>query len=217
MAIKIDFEKPHITYKNAAGKVVVGVTTALNMLAKPALIPWAYKRGLSGLDLYGSRDKAANIGTIVHARIMAYSQGEEIDKSNIAPDVWDATENSMRSFFEWAEPRDVTPLVVEQPLVSEKYGYGGTPDIYGIMDGDKTLLDFKTGSGLYEEHYIQLAAYAHLLKEAGNEIKKIVILNIPKSSDDSFSLKSISADDKSMGLRFKKFLKLVEIWEIDRE
>lgn len=215
--IKIDFNQPHITYKNTKGEKLVGVTTALGILAKPALIPWAYKRGKDGLDLYGSRDKAANVGTIVHARIMSYYQGEEIDNSNIAPDVWDATENSMRSFYEWAKPRNVRPAIVEQPMVSEKYQYGGTPDIFGLMDDEPTLLDFKTGSGLYEEHFIQLAAYAHLLVEAGNEIKKIVILNIPKSSDDSFGLKSISADDKSMELRFEKFRKLVEICSLDNK
>jgi len=215
--IKIDFDKPHITYKNSKGEKIVGVTTALGILNKPALIPWAYNRGKGGLNLYDSRDKAANVGTIVHARIMAYYQGEEIDNTNIALDIWKATENSMVSFYEWARPRNVKPITVEEPLISEKYGYGGTPDIYGLMDGEKTLLDFKTGSGLYDEHYIQLAAYLQLFKEAKYKVKKIIILNIPKTADDSFTLKSISANEYSMKLRFKKFLKLVEIWNIDRE
>ncbi len=215
--VKIDFSKPHITYKNSKGEKVVGVTTALGMLSKPALIPWAYKRGRDGLELYESRDKAANIGTIVHERIMAYYKGYEIDNSNIAPDVWEASNNSMKSFMEWAEPRNVKPEIIEEPMVSDVYGYGGTPDLYGIMDGQKTLLDFKTGSGLYEEHFIQLAAYAHLIYEQDTSIEKIVILNIPKTNDDSFTVKSISADDEAQEIRFAKFKKLVQIWHLDRE
>jgi len=215
--VKIDFGKPHITYKNKAGEKVVGVTTALNLLSKPALIPWAYKRGKDGLELYGSRDKAANVGTIVHERILAYYKGYEVDNSNIAPDVWDMTENSMKSFYEWAGPRDVKPKLVEEPMVSEKYQYGGTFDILGGMDGELTLLDFKSGSGLYEEHFIQLAGYLGLIREAGHDPKKIVILNIPKTLDDSFTVKSISADEKTMDMRFKKFIRLVEIWHLDRQ
>jgi len=214
--VRIDFNKPHITYKNSKGEKIPGVTTAIGLLAKPALIPWAYKRGRDGLDLYGSRDRAANIGTIVHERIMAYFRGYGIDNSNIAPDVWKMAENSMTSFMEWAKPRDVKPILVEEPLTSEKWQYGGTPDVYGKMDDQLTLLDFKTGSGLYEEHFVQLAAYLQLIIEQDYEVEKIVILNIPKSEDDSFTVKSISADDKTIELRFQKFIKCVEIWHIDK-
>jgi hypothetical protein len=215
--VKLDFNEPHITYKNAAGERIVGVTTAIGLLAKPALIPWAYKRGREGLELYESRDKAANVGTIVHARIMAYYKGYEIDNSNISPEVWQMTEASMKSFYEWAKPRKVKPILIEEPLISELYQYGGTFDIYGEMDDELTLLDFKSGSGLYDEHFIQLAGYLQLLKEAGHNPVKIVILNIPKTKDDSFTLKSISADEHSLELRFKKFIKLVEIWHLDKE
>ena len=215
--VKIDFSKSHISYKNKAGEKVPGCTTVLGILAKPALIPWAYSRGRDGLELYGSRDKAANVGTIVHERILAYYKGYEIDNSNIAPDVWEMTEDSMKSFYEWAKPRDVKPELIEEPLVSEIYQYGGTFDILGPMDGESTLLDFKSGSGLYEEHFIQLAGYLGLIREAGYDPKKIVILNIPKTRDDSFTVKSISADEETMKIRFEKFIKLVEIWHLDRQ
>ncbi len=215
--VKIDFSKPHISYKNKAGQKVPGCTTALEILAKPALIPWAYNRGKEGLELYGSRDKAANVGTIVHERILAYYKGYKIDNSNISPDVWKMTESSMKSFYEWAKPRDVKPDMVEEPLVSERYQYGGTFDIVGKMDGELTLLDFKSGSGLYEEHFLQLAGYLQLIKEAGYDPKKIVILNIPKTRDDSFTVKSISANEKTMKLRFKKFIHLVQVWHLDKE
>ncbi|OFW47191.1 MAG: hypothetical protein A2163_04070 [Actinobacteria bacterium RBG_13_35_12] len=213
--VKIDFNEPHITYKDSNEQKVVGVTTAIEILAKPALIPWAYKRGRDGLELYESRDKAANVGTIVHARIMAYFLGYEIDNSNISPEVWKITDNSLLSFYEWARPRKVKSILVETPLVSDKYKYGGTPDVYGEMDDKLTLLDFKTGSGIYPDFFVQVAAYSKLLIENGYPHEKIIILNIPKSEGDSFQVQQVSVD--SLELQFKKFMHCVEIYYLDKE
>jgi hypothetical protein len=212
--VKLDFNKAHISYKDSMEQKVVGVTTAMGILAKPALIPWAYKRGKDGLELYESRDKSADIGTLVHARIMAYYLGYEIDDYNISPEAWRLADNSLKSFYEWARPRNVKAIVVETPLVSEKYRYGGTPDVYGEMDGELTLLDFKTGAGIYPDFFIQLAAYSKLLVENGYPHKKIIILNLPKSEGDSFQVQQISSD--GLELQFKKFMHCVEIWELDR-
>jgi hypothetical protein len=213
--VRINFNEPHITYKNSKEQKIVGVTTALNILAKQALIPWAYNRGRAGLELYESRDKAANIGTIIHSRIMAYYLGYEIDTYNITPEVWELSENSMKSFFEWARPRNVKPKLIETPLVSEKYQYGGTPDVYGEMDEELTLLDFKTGSGIYPEHFLQLAAYSQLLNENKYPHKKIIVLNIPKSEGDSFQVQQVGSDN--LKLEFRKFIHCVEIYYIDKE
>lgn len=215
--VRLDFNAPHITYKDAKGNKVAGVTTAIGVLAKPALIPWAYKRGKDGLALYESKDKSANIGTITHAKILAYYAGYEIDNSNISPEIWDMSERCMQSFYEWAKSRNVKPILMEKPMVSEKYGFGGTPDLYGEMDGELTLLDFKSGSDIYDDYFMQLAAYRQLLEEQGYYPEKIVILNIPKTPDDAFSLKSMSAYQDAMELHFKKFLKCVDIWHINEE
>jgi len=213
--VKINFNEPHITYKNSKEQKIVGVTTALGLLAKPALIPWAYNRGRAGLELYESRDKAANIGTIVHARIMAYFLSYEIDDCNISKEVWQISDNSLKSFYEWIRPRKVKPVLIETPLISEKFQYGGTPDIYGKMDGELTLLDFKTGARIYPEHFIQVSAYSQLLKESGYEHKKIIILNIPKSEGDSFQVQQVSSNN--LELEFKKFIHCVGIYYIDKE
>jgi len=212
--VKINFNEPHITYKNAKEQKIVGTTTALNILAKPALIGWAYKKGLAGENLY-EKDIAANIGTIIHARIMAHLLGYEIDNFNISPEVWKLSDNSLLSFFEWAKPRKLKPILVETPLISEKYQYGGTPDIYGEMDSKLTLLDFKTGSGIYPEFFLQIAAYSNLLVENGYPHEKIIILNIPKSEGDSFQVQQVSSD--KLELEFKKFIHCVEIYYIDKE
>ena len=53
MAVKKDAPKHslrHTVYKNEAGKRIVSSTGALNILAKPALIYWAWDLGMSGID-----------------------------------------------------------------------------------------------------------------------------------------------------------------------
>jgi len=213
--IKIDFNKPHITYKLPNGTPIVGVTTALSILNKPALIPWAYKRGREGLSLYESRDMAADIGTIVHARIMAHYKGLEIDNSNIAPDCWQASEESMKSFYEWEKNRKIEPIIIEEPMINKKYRYGGTPDLFAYVDGEPTLLDFKTGSGLYDEHFIQLAAYLNLPKIKAKKAIKAIILNIPKSQDNNFQMKQVSVD--SLKDEFEIFLCCVKIYYLQKQ
>lgn len=213
--VRLDFNKSHITYKDSMGQKIVGVTTAMGILAKPALIPWAWKRGHDGLELYESRDKSADIGTITHERIKAFFLGYEIDNYNISPEAWKLADNSLVSFYEWARPRNIKPILVETPLISEKYRYGGTPDVYGEMDSKLALLDFKTGAGIYPDFFVQLAAYSNLLIENGHPHEKIIILNIPKSEGDSFQVQQFSID--SLELQFKKFMHCVEIYYLDKE
>ncbi len=213
--VRLDFNKAHITYKDSMEQKVVGVTTALNLRAKQALIGWAYNRGKEGLELYGSRDKAADIGTIVHARIMGYFLGYEIDDYNISKEAWDLANESMKSFYEWARPRNVKSILVETPMVSEKYRFGGTPDVYGEMDDKLTLLDFKTGSGIYDDQFLQVAAYSQLLTENGYPHLKIIILNIPKSKGDRFRVENCSTDE--LELEFEEFMHFVKIWELERK
>ena len=214
--VRLDFAKAHITYKDSMEQKVPGVTTVLNaVLAKPALIPWAYKRGKEGLELYGSRDKAADIGTIVHARIMAYFLGYEIDNFNISLETWELSDNSLVSFYEWARPRKVRPILVEIPQVSEKHGYGGTPDVYGEMDNELTLLDFKTGGGIYPDFFYQIAPYSKSLIENGYPHKKIIILNLPKSEGDTFQVQQVSSDN--LELEFKIFLNCLSIFNLQNE
>ena len=146
---------------------------------------------------------------------MAYFKGFEVDNSNISPECWKASGESMKSFFEWAKNKKIIPLVIEEPAVNEKYKYGGTPDLYALIDDEPTLTDFKTGSGIYDEHFIQLAAYLNLPTKDNLKVKKAIILNIPKSKDDSFQIESISA--KNLKDEFKIFLNCVNIYYLTKK
>lgn len=43
--VKINFNEPHVTYRLKNGEVVVGTTTAIGMLNKPALPMWGFNTG----------------------------------------------------------------------------------------------------------------------------------------------------------------------------
>jgi hypothetical protein len=43
-----------------------------------------------------------------------------------------------------------------------------------------TLLDFKTSSGIYDDHLYQVAAYWRLLAESGHDVQGVRILQIPR-------------------------------------
>jgi hypothetical protein len=213
--VRLDFNKPHITYRNIQEQKIVGVTTALNVLAKPALITWAYNKGIEGENLY-EKDESANIGTVIHARILGYFLGYEIDKYNISQEVWDWSDNALMSFKEYVKGKEIKPIIAETPLISEKYQYGGTLDLYADVDGCRELWDFKTGTGIYETNIYQLAALNQLIIENGYDPpQRVVPVNIPKSPDDSFSIQSIAADNVSY--EFQIFIKCVEIYYLQKQ
>jgi len=208
--VKLDFSKPHITYRNSLEQKIVGVTTAIGKLDKPALIGWAYNKGLDGESLY-EKDESANVGTVVHARILGHLLGYEIDKYNISQQVWDWSENSMTSFREHIKGKIIKVIIAETPLISELYQYGGTLDLYAYVDDIRELWDWKSGTGIYDTNIYQLAALRQLLIENGFEPpERVIPINIPKSPDDSFAIQSINANN--LEDEFKIFLDLVDIY-----
>lgn len=167
-------------------KRVPGTTTITGIIAKPHLVKWANNLGLEGIDSNAYRDKAADIGTLAHAMVEAHLKGEECDTTDFAPSLVDKAENALLSFYEWERDHTLEPFLLEAQLVSEQHLYGGTIDCYGMLDGKMTLLDFKTGKAVYDEHKVQVGGYSLLLKEAGQVVEQVRILRIGRSEDEGF-------------------------------
>jgi len=194
MGVKTEFKKTktHTQYKLQDGTVVPGVTTVLGVLAKPALIYWAWSLGCQKIDYRKYRDAAADVGTLAHAMIAAELGAEAPDLTPYSPETIDKAENAILSFYEWQKNRDIRPLLVECPLVSEEYRYGGTLDCLAVIDGIPTLLDIKTGKAIYPEMLYQLAAYRQLLLENGYEIQQAMILRVGRDETEGFDTKKIT-------------------------
>ena len=171
--------KAHTIYKNKAGKRLAGATTVINAnlgWSKDALIAWARREAMAGNDPDKMRDEAAESGTLGYEYIRCHLIGEEVDTSDYSANQIDGAENAFIAFLDFEKAHDLEVIATELVLVSEEYQYGGTLDLVCYLDGIKSLIDFKTGSGVYPEHRIQLAAYEHLWYEnKGEALEKWIV------------------------------------------
>ena len=205
--------KAHIRYKTSEGKVVPGATTITGLLNKPYLIKWANNLGLEGIDSSTYTDEAAKVGTLAHALIQADLQGETLDMRQYSPIQVDLAENAVISFFEWKKRHQIEVIACETPFVSDNMKYGGTVDCYCILDGKPTLLDFKTGKAIYEEYFVQLAAYAELLREAGHPVEECRILRVGRDATEGFEERSV-ADTRKW---FEVFQHLLGVYYLKKD
>jgi len=203
----------HIIYKLSDGTKIPGVTTILNdVLAKPALIAWANRLGLQGIDSARYRDEKAEIGTLAHYLILCHFRKETPETADYSPNQLNEAENSLIKYWDWEKAHTVEPILVETPFVSG-LGFGGTIDLYGKVDGELALVDFKTGSGIYDEMFFQLAAYKLLLEQNGHEIKTCRILRIGRDDKEGFEERVL----EDLSLHLKVFLNCLEIYRLKRE
>ena len=172
------------------GEKVPGVTTLIgNGFPKTGLIKWAAEATAAHAvdywdelaDLTPSerlkrlekahtkvRDAAGARGTRVHALADPLTRGEEVA---VPEELAGHVNSCVRFLDEW----QVEPVLVERPVFSRRYRYGGSPDLVAdLADGKRWLLDWKTNAkGPYGDMAFQLAAYRYAdfyLDEAGREI-----------------------------------------------
>jgi hypothetical protein len=207
--------KAHTRYELKDGTYVVGVTTVCGLMDKPFLVRWANKLGLEGIDSTKYVDELATIGTIAH-EVIRHNLLNETLPENFFNDYtklqMDASIESVNKFLSWKKNNNIKPISVEKGLVSEQYRYGGTHDLYCDLNGKKTLIDWKTGKGLYESHKVQLAANRQLLEENGYPVDECRLLSISRNDKEDTEELVVGG----MDLRFKKFLNLLEIYQIDK-
>ena len=161
---------PTHKYMKLDGTAVVGVTTAIGLLGlnKTPLMYWAWEQGKAGKDFRETKDNAADSGTLAHYLIECDIHGTKPDQAILdkaGKDILDKAETAYLNFLEWKKTNHIELVHTELPLVSEKYGYGGTIDYIGKVDGKYALLDWKTSTGVYADYLIQVAAYTQLWLE----------------------------------------------------
>jgi hypothetical protein len=199
----------HTVYRNKEKKRIPSVTTITGLLAKPQLLPWANGLGLKGIEYKKYMDDVANVGTLVHELIQGYFTGEEVDLKEYSQNDIERANNSMKSFHNWVSSVEIKPIKNEIKLESDKFG--GTTDMLAEINGELNLVDFKTGNGIYDDYFIQLAGYNLMLKEY--KIKKFTIVRVGRDEHDEYEVKSISNIDK-----YEKIFKLLlKIYELKKE
>ncbi len=203
----------HTVYKLKSGDRVPSVTTILGILNKPALLDWAWQMGTQGLDYKAVRDSAGDIGTLAHYLILCDLKGEKPDTSEYSSQDIAKAETCLIKYWDWQKGHKIEPIMLETPLISEQYQFGGTIDFFGKVDGQPTLLDFKTSKAIYPEFFYQLAAYEQLLAEAQQLIEVTRVLRIGKSEDEGFEERTIGKLDN----QWQIFLSCLKIYNLQKE
>ncbi len=169
---------PKAGYFLKDGSKVPGTTTICGAYKDSGgLLHWAWEQGTKGLDYRQTRDKAGDIGTLVHAIIEAMLKGE------LPPAVSEEAAKAVHAFLGWQRQNKIEIIEAEIQLVSEEYKYGGTLDAVGVIDEEYVLLDWKTSKGVYKNYLLQLAAYIQLWNEnhPGMEIVKACLVRFSKT------------------------------------
>src|SRR5262245_17492687 len=155
--------RPHEGYFNKEGKRLPSVTTVTGARKTnvEGLLVWANRLGREGKDHREVRDQAADAGSLAHAMVENAIHGKDPEDGIEWSDdpTLEHARTGFASFVTWQSLLDVHYVATETPMISEWYGYGGTPDAIGRgKDGKLALFDWKTSNGIYGDYLIQLGA-----------------------------------------------------------
>jgi len=160
--------RPKEGYRIGATKIP-SVTTVITRFKDPAaLLYWSNTQGLEGKTLQEARESAMSAGTLAHQIIEArLTKQPEPDLEAIDSAIVEPAFQGVAAYDRWADAHQLEVLVTEEPMVSEKHAFGGTPDVIGKVSGRIAIVDWKTSKGgsAYVDHLIQLCAYAILVEE----------------------------------------------------
>lgn len=195
--VHLDFDPVKHLYK-INGERAFGVTTALGIIDKSFLKFWAVNKAVEyvkanivpgqPLDeleiqsiLQGAKDahktyagSAADMGTYVHNWIEEFVKGENPELPT-NPKLL----KTINDFKEWWDKTDVEVLHAERMLCSPTHMLAGTPDLICRVDGKLTIMDWKTGGGIYPDMFLQMAAYAMMLEEEypDQKVEQLYVVN----------------------------------------
>lgn len=203
------------TYKTTSGELVPGVTTILGLRAKPALVEWAFRVGKENPNLNTVReyvDDLADIGTCAHYILDCYLRNVIPDFGDFSPNVVEAAQVPVSKYHEWARGKTIELISADLEMVSDRHKFGGKLDVFASIDGKRTVVDFKTGRSIYTEAVIQVAAYAEMLKERGEHVDEVRVLQIGRTGAEGFSERVLS----DWSNHWQAFLALRELYAIEK-
>lgn len=145
------------------GRIVPSVTTLLGDMHRFT------NNGIGKFDAIPPHelDKLSKIGTLVHCRILSSISEQNApmpefplsqypsDSStycDIAQEMWDEMELDISY-----------PIHIETKIVNETHGFHGQLDLLCKLDAMVTLIDIKTSARAYDDHFLQVSAYAKSL------------------------------------------------------
>lgn len=214
---------------------LIGTTTVLGLLAKPALIQWAANCAVDyitasapfveesiliakphfqvDLDTLKEartahrkrKEGAGTIGSEVHKWIEKHIAG----KNNPIPSEPQMAK-MIQAFLDWESEVKPRWIASEMRVYATSTWTAGTLDFIAEIGGKTFLGDFKTSSGIYDEMFWQTSAYQYMLQEMkpDTKIDGHIIVNIKK--DGKLETKESYAYDTNI----KGFLGLLIAYKV---
>lgn len=206
ITVKFD-EKQHKYF--VKDREIPSVTTITGMIHKPALMYWSANcagdyvedklapgKALDEVQINelaeGARkahthqgSKATTIGSIVHDFAEDYMTARKLAMEEPPMPVNEKAQKSVNQFLDWVSEIDIKPYETEQICFHTSHDYAGTYDLLAEIDGKLTVIDYKTSKAIYDEYWMQVAAYLfasrHLRKLEDKELPtQAGIIRFPK-------------------------------------
>lgn len=177
----LTFDAATHTYR-LDGKVIPGVTTILKPLNDLSHIPPEVLA------------RKAALGTAVHTAC------EQVNHGTLD---YDGLDDEARPYVDqyllFLEQSGFDVVLTERRVLSRKYRFAGTLDLWGYLNGRTTLADIKTTADVYPVMGLQTAAYDLALEEQdGLKTDDRVILRL---GTDQYRFEPMTArDDRSVFL-----------------
>lgn len=145
---------------------------------------WAERVRFLDLGADAARDEASERGQAIHAVFQGLANGQPVDVEAFPP-AWKMW--LLGALRAWHALRP-TPIASEFLICHPEQGYAGRPDLYAMVDGARTLIDYKTGKGrIYAEAHWQTRGYAEAFPFCGLEPpERILIVGIDDQGGFAF-------------------------------
>jgi len=113
--------------------------------------------------------RAADRGSRVHAACAIYAKGLWADCA-----LYPGDGPFFDSFMKWSDMAAPEFVSVEEEYADPHLGYMGHPDAVVYIPGDQGLaiVDYKTPMSISRTWYPQIAAYAHLARKYGYDVRR---------------------------------------------
>lgn len=99
--------------------------------------------------------EAADYGTLAHSWIEAHLHGKEVTIESLP----EPSQNSVKEMLKWEKEHQLETIKTEETFYNCKLNYAGTCDWVGKLDGELSLGDWKTSTGIFFNYVIQSWAY----------------------------------------------------------
>jgi hypothetical protein len=144
------------------------VTSIIGVISKPGLLRY-YANHSNFMVAQNTLNNLASWGTLTHQAVEKFLKGEKYRADEkILP--------SLGAFRDW-QSKNIVRIFdpqndVEKTIFDLDNSYAGTLDIVAEVNGVLGVLDIKTGSGIWDEYGLQLAAYMNAYNKSAPKKKQ---------------------------------------------